>query len=495
MRKRIELAILAVLALFATCFASAAPAVDAARWQAMARADLEAMHARIVEGHPGVIDAENPGFNTWVKNGYEQAKTHIPHVVSYDTAMAVMRFYGAGFEDGHLSYSDDTRADFPILVAGWRISWKDGRYEVVTTLPDWPAPLPPIGASWVGCDGLPAEDVLQTRIAPFSDRRAGKTGRDSRISALWMQLPVAENLRKCKFLTAAGDTVQVPVVYQPISTDQFFGALQHTQDGGARSANDFEVRNGVLWVRAGNFQLREGSGDRRQLETMLVGLAKVRDIRAIVFDSRGNRGGDSGIGDQMFEAATGGLDFDRTGLDSLPRYYAQWRVSEFLIQFWGSIIEKNTKLYGADSPRVAEETAFRDKLRAAKVAGQAWVEQDAGRAITRAAVIARHGHLRRFDAKVALLTDAECVSACLDFADIVLRVPGAVHAGQTTGSDSVYMVSSRSLMPSGNALFMPVKVWRNRTRGNNQPLVPDVPVDLEGDEAAIRGVVIRALAK
>jgi len=246
-----------------------------------------------------------------------------------------------------------------------------------------------------------------------------------------------------------------------------------------------------LWVRAGNFQLAKD--DRQPLATMLAELEKLHDVRAIVFDARGNRGGDSSIGDHIFEAATGGLEFDQTDLDSLPRYYAQWRVSDYLIRFLDSNIEDNKKLYGADSPRVADDIVFRDKVLAAKTAGQVWVEQDAGRMITREAVVARHGHLRRFNAKVALLTDSNCVSACLDFADIVLQVPGVIHAGQTTGADSVYLVGSSSKMPSGNKFFMPVKVWRNRTRGNNQPLVPDVEVDLESDEASIRQAMLHVM--
>lgn len=485
------LPLLASLSMFAAGYTSAAPATDAERWQAMARNDLDAMHARIVEGHPGVIDPANPGFKLWAEQGYEQAKTYLPYVVSYDTAMLVMRYYAAGFEDGHLVYSDDIREDFPIFVNGWHVKWKDGHYVVAAVLPNWSVPLPPVGANWIGCDGLSAEQVMQTRIAPFSDRRTGEESQNHRVGLLWMQLPVAENLRECTFQTTAGDTKRLPVNYQPILTEQFFDTVSQLRKPGTRSGNSFELNDGVVWVRAGNFHLDKD--DRLALETMLAELAKLHDVRAIVFDARGNRGGDSSIGDHIFEAATGGLEFDQTDLDSLPRYYAQWRVSDYLIRFLDLNIEENKKLYGADSPRVADDIAFRDKVLAAKIAGRVWVEQDAGRMITREAVIARHGHLRRFNPKVALLTDSNCVSACLDFADIVLQVPGVVHAGQTTGADSVYLVGSSSNMPSGNRFVMPVKVWRNRTRGNNQPLVPDVEVDLESDEASVRRAVLHAM--
>jgi len=492
MRKGLTRAAVAAISMMAAV-SMAAPSDDAKHWQAMARADLDAVHAHVVAAHPGVIDSANPGFNTWVEQGYREAKAFVPHVASYDTAMAVMRYYTAGFEDGHFVYSDDVRRNFPVLVTGWNIDWQDDRYLVVAALPEWSVPLPPVGAVWTGCDGMSAEVVLQTKVAPFIDRRPGVASHRSRVMELWKRRPVADDLVECSFVTPTGDSLRLAVAYQPITLEQFFAAMPEQRDGGARAVNAFELQDGLLWVRAGNFSLRPGSPDLRELETMLARLNDVRDIRAIVFDARGNRGGDSSIGDRIFEAATGGLEFDQTDLDSLPRYFAQWRVSDFLMRFLDSGIAENTRLYGAESPRVTEEVAFRDEVLAAKADGRPWVEQLAGRTITRAAVAARNGRLRRVDAKIALLTDSGCVSACLDFADLVLQVPGVVHAGQTTGADSVYMVGSRSRMPSGNHVVMPVKVWRNRTRGNNEALVPTVPIDLAAKEFMIRTNVRRAL--
>ena len=68
------------------------------------------------------------------------------------------------------------------------------------------------------------------------------------------------------------------------------------------------------------------------LRTMLAELPKLEGVRAIVFDARLNGGGDSSVGDRIFEAATGGLDFDKSGIDRLPQTHAQWRVSDVAIQ-------------------------------------------------------------------------------------------------------------------------------------------------------------------
>ena len=468
---------------------------ESARWQAMARADLAAARNKIREAHPGVIDSQNPEFNDWVERGYEEASDLVPNVMSYDTALQAVRYYTTGFNDGHLSYSDDVRADVPIWVSGWRVEKKDGDYVVVTTLRDWPTPLPNEGDVWIGCDGLEPDVILSHGVGPFVRRGNDSASRAIQASSAWMLRPVKENFRECSFRAADETVSRYRVVFQPITMRLLFSVISRSSaNGSSPSENTFDLKDGVLWVRAGNFNLRGGTDDAKDLDQMLLKLSKTTEVEAIVFDVRGNRGGDSGIGDRIFEAATGGLDFDRRDIDSLPRYYAQWRVSPHLTAFLDEAIEDSTTIYGPDSTRVREEKAFRAKVVAAMSSGEAWVEQDAGYAIKPADVVERNGRLRRSPAAIALLTDNRCVSACLDFADIVLQVPGVIHMGEVTGADSVYMVGSIARLPSGNALRVPVKVWRNRPRGNNEPYIPAVKIDLSAPEEKIRQQVLDMLA-
>jgi len=464
------------------------------RWQALALADLEAAKARIMEAHPGAIDAERPDFHVWVHKGFEQARDHVKHVISYDTAVAAVRFYTSGFEDDHLIYSDDIRGDFPIWITGWRIERSNGNYLVATVVPDWQVALPPVGSIWTGCDGAPAEHVLRGRIGPFVNRGSGEAGLISQMAMLGMRLPVAKNLQECSFLTPEGDSLSLAISYHPVTVEQFVDSWPRAKAGGTSQGNSFDVGDGVLWARAGRFDMREKSSDLIELDRMLAGLETVQEVHTIVFDVRGNRGGDSGVGDRIFNAATGGLELDQNDLAELPPYYAEWRVSDYLLDYLSSSIEASKRLYGADSPRVRQEIEFRDSVMEAKAQGKLWVEQHAGKSITRADVVARHGRLRRFSGRVVLLTDGRCMSACLDFADTVLQVPNSIHIGQVTGADSVYMVGSLAKLPSGNRLSLPVKVWRNRTRGNNEALRPDVTIDLGQDEAKIRQAVLRALS-
>lgn len=71
--------------------------------------------------------------------------------------------------------------------------------------------------------------------------------------------------------------------------------------------------------------------------------------------------------------------------------------------------------------------------------------------------------------------------AALDFCDLLLGIPGVIHVGQPTYADSVYLdVRYPIPLPSGlGNIALPMKVYRDRKRGNNQAYVPSVP--FEGD--------------
>ena len=256
--------------------------------------------------------------------------------------------------------------------------------------------------------------------------------------------------------------------------------------GAAAPENGFTLQDGTLWIRAADFWPDQPAA--AALESMLVQLAAARDVARIVFDTRANRGGDSSVGQRMFDAATGGLQFDDS---AAPRMVAQWRVSRQSIAKLRLHRQQFDTLYGPGSAQVRAVAGLLAQLEAAQRDGQSWVDQDGGPSFTRSDMVQRHATLRRFTGTVALVTDAACASACLDFADLVLRVPGAVHLGAATASDTVYLDVTDLLLPSGNHFRLPVKVWRNRPRGDSQPLVPEIAlqVDLQDDTAVYQATL------
>ncbi|WP_377700937.1 S41 family peptidase [Pseudoduganella sp. UC29_71] len=487
-------------ALLLSLLASAAGAADktAADWQAAARADLDAVHQLILTAHPGSIDELNPGFKVWAEQGYREAGQLLPRVNSYDSMMAAVRYYVTGFRDGHLLYSDNARRDYTMLVNGWRLRRQAGSYVVDAHLKDWPAPLPPLGAALLQCDGRKPDAILAEDVAPYLDRRATGPMAEHLPSALTLPALPDLQLKRCQFRTVEGALMDMPITYQGVPAQRYFRGWERAPQTGPqpqRRSNKFTFEDGVLWVSAASFNTLPSKPQIAEFDAMLAGLARLEGVRLMVFDVRGNGGGSSAIGDRIFTAATGGLDYDKQDIDKLPRTYAQWRVSDLLLETTSKFALSFAERYGPDSAQARQSSAFLKQVQEAKAKGATWVEQPGGHLLTRAEIARRGGKLRRYSGPVVLLTDSACASACLDFADLVLSVPGAIHAGRTTSADTLYIDTGRATLPSGNVLVVPQKVWRNRLRGSDEALAPGIVLkaDLD-DDAAVRAETLAALA-
>jgi len=76
-----------------------------------------------------------------------------------------------------------------------------------------------------------------------------------------------------------------------------------------------------------------------------------------------------------------------------------------------------------------------------------------------------------------VITDPNCMSACLDAVDLWTSM-GAVTAGLETGADTTYMEVRQVKLPAGIGGFsLPMKVFSGRPRGSNQPVSPKYRFD------------------
>jgi hypothetical protein len=463
------------------------------QWQALALADLDAVHAAIVDAHPGYIDTANPGVRSWTGQGYLEARALIPRVVSYDSMMSAVRYYVTGFRDGHFGYSDNIRkGEFHEMVNGWRVDEHDGAAVVTALMPAWDGPLPPLGASLLDCDGRTPDAIVAEDFAPYFDRRELPSLRKSMFSDIFSPRLAGLELKRCTFVRPDGRKTALDVEYRSVPTMEAWNGLRTVRLHAPDRRNRYDFRDKVLWIRVADFM--PGPDQAKDLDIMLQEIAALRDVRSIVFDTRGNAGGDSELGQQILDAATGGLEFDTGGLERLPPVFAQWRVSDLSIAGVERYVDMMSERHGGNDPRTQELKHLLVRLLDARRAGKPWVDTPGTPRLTRADIASRHGRLRRFNGPVAIITDGNCASACLDFADQVRLLPGSVHLGRPTSSDTVYLERASLELPSGNLLFMPMKVWRNRVRGDGEVLVPDVElkVDFDDDEA-VRAAALDAL--
>jgi hypothetical protein len=457
---------------------AAANCAEPGHWRSIAKRDLEAAHRLILDAHPGSIDKGNPAFLNWVERGYTEAMDLISKIRCYEDALSVVRYYFTGFQDGHLLYSDDIRPKPEVQTLGWFLANRSRGPTVVATIRNWPISLPPKNSVLLGCDGKNVDVLLRDEVAPYYDRRELAASRDAVIFDLSVRNVANASWRNCKWRTKEGSEIDIPVGTHATPFEEVFNASRVAIGAQPERKNAYRVVGETLWIRAGNFSLQES--DVKDLDRILAEIRQLHGYKNIVFDARGNGGGDSGVGSKIFDEVTGGLTYDKTDIDTLPRTFAQWRVSDTSISAIRTRIDKMTQLYGAMSDRAVEAQIFLSRLEAARTKGQAWVEQpDSDFLVTPEEVIRRHGRLKGFSGRLAVVTDSSCASACLDFVDQIRLVPGAIHVGQQTSADAVYIDIGIAQLPSGNKMSMPLKVWRNRLRANNEPWVPQVPFDFD----------------
>lgn len=454
-------------------------------WQAITLADLRQIHATLLEAHPGVIDSQNPQFKDWLEQGYAQARQLAAQAHSSREALAVLRFYLSGFEDGHLWIVPSQQA--PSRWAGWTLDLRGDEFRVGHAATGWPVPLPPLGSTILSCDNTAIEALIRTEIAPYNDRRL-------HLKSSWAQLarfvtidhgayPVLDRRlpQSCLARLADGSQREFPLQWQA-------GGEQEARLSQAAPTQSLRsLGQGRYWIHASNFM--PSQAEHESLEQLLEQIRQIDDARLVVLDTRGNNGGNSLVGSQLLFALLGSSAAAQANQES--HAYALWRVSPLALATLDDRLDSIEKNYGRNSETYRFILALQALMQKARAQQQPWVRQPDA-ALERLTEQELSG-ARGFTGRLALITDSRCASACLDFADAVLKVPGTVHLGLSTSADTPYIDIGAKRLPSGAEFWLPLKVWRNRARDNNQAYEPQFVYD--GDINDTRAVQHWALER
>lgn len=448
---------------------AAAPAVEADWSQRLIR-DLTAMKAAIEDSHPGPVDTENPSFRWAIEQGFDRALQRTLAVDSQGGWWWALREYEAIFEDGHLTLSTTQHA--PPLPTRWPgfLTRFEGREQVVAVRLDQ-AGLPPMGARLISCDGHTAWRLAEENVGRFRGRWSLAAQRRTHGPRLfidasnpWIELP-----RACLF-EENGRQTTYRLAWRDLPSDQFGSLITQAQGSFRAPIERRAFGDGGVWISAGDFSGDPGSETARRLRPLIDGLkadqAALRAAPVVVLDLRGNGGGSSAWGHEMAGALWGEAWITARQQGSTA---VDWRVSDANI----AEIDNYATAIKADpsAPPMAVQwvTAVLTGLRAAKAQGLALWRQADDEAPAPAAAPAAS----LYSGRVYVLTDAACASACLDTVDL-WKAAGAVQIGTESSADTLYMEIRQQPLPSGLAVLnLPMKVYRGRPRGLNEPHRPE----------------------
>lgn len=439
-------------------------------WAELARGDLEAIRHAILDHHPGPVDPRNPGYRAWLDEGYERALAMADSVTSLDGLFAVVSWYTSGFDDGHLGWVSSFERRWPAWP-GFVVSLRGDRL-VVDHVAEWAGEtgLRP-GLEVVACDGAPLERLLVEQVMAFEEGIPALEASRVRLAPrlfVYEPNPWRSRFETCRVRGSAGER-SVELEWRSIDRGELAPLLARAAYGEAPTTYGVtRPDEGVAWVTVPSFAGND-EDNRAGLERLVDSLPGLRDEDLVVFDVRGNRGGNSAWGARLLGALFGEAYVDSVAAALYDDVYVEWRASEENADF----IERSTL------PRFepgSDTRAYLERLVAAIRAGVASGDElvsvsddEPGDAET--SEIPPHP----LGERVVLLTDGWCASACLDLADLLLAIPGVRHVGSPTYADAVYIDNRGVMLPSRLGWFgFSMKVYRNRPRGHNEPYLPDL---------------------
>lgn len=233
-----------------------------------------------------------------------------------------------------------------------------------------------------------------------------------------------------------------------------------------------DVTHYVCYVRIPTFA--PNKEEIESVKNIIKTIDAIRQIPYIVFDVRGNGGGSSIWAKQIIDALFGIGYTHHKRAQTLANQYVEWRASISNIEYLKTVVTDSVhKNFGKESEESKWVESIVDGMQKAYDIGNK-LYYDASNKFHDIANITPQGSL--CTSTIIIVTDSQCVSACLDFIDeLKLMATRVVLIGKQTSADSLYMECRSIALPSGKGrIVIPIKVYRNRPRDHNIPYAPDI---------------------
>lgn len=264
-------------------------------WAATLRQDATALHALIIDSHPGVYHPQNPEFRARVDEGLALALKRAETTTDAGGWWWAMRTFVASFDDGHVQIGLKTPESFPTRWPGFLTVYR-GTEQIVADRDALDAATPPLGAKLIDCDGVAADQLGADRIGAFR----GRWFLESQHVAFgdWQFLnatnPWIPEMRNCRFESdgaAKSFTLTSRSIDAPDLSARRTPLAQRARPAFAVKALD----DGGYWLSMPSFDGSPGGAAHTARTAMIAeATSKQSEVRAApygILDLRGNGGG------------------------------------------------------------------------------------------------------------------------------------------------------------------------------------------------------------
>ncbi len=481
MRLRLSVtpSLLLCLAAGASHAAPEAATTSPADWTALATRDVQFAVDALRRNHAGAIAGQYDivaSLETSSRSALleaEQATTER----DYRRTLARLIF---SFADPHTSVNLNQ-----LKIRAWNglvLDRSGDQYRVVWSEPGWPHPLPPVNAVAQSCDGVWTGSFLKFGVAPFIPYgaefpAAASTAARQAMFDNGLVIPP----KQCTFALPDGSVRAYALPLREASEigDEHVQKMRKQFIAKARPPGLYPLARGMHWVGMPDFN---GAKSGPAYEQLYPELEKLHKANWIVFDLRGNGGGDSSWGSRALEALYG-KEYSRQ-LGELPAY------AKYLIADQATI---GLYKHYATAPEFAasrdEFGAALRKLEAGMANGDKLVQVYGATAAEHAATAAKVRQ-RPSGPRIAAVIDRNCFSSCMNFLQQLRGIGDTVVLGETTWGYSPTGEINRFELPSGKGtLFIPSALYSS-TQATREPFVPDLayPGDMTDDDRLMKWV-------
>lgn len=479
------------------------PDRSAAAWQEATRKNLFAMKALLEAHTPIPLAGGDAAQEAWLTAGYQEALALVPQVRDELGLLYVLRRYAIGFQDIHL----DVRQEGPSPVNRWPgfIAARQGAETVVS----WrrTAPLegePPVGARILSCDGRPIEALIEAGLFRFWRTPGFSMGYLQATTRLFF-----DNVNGffappsvCR-MAWDGAEREVRLVWRDVNflAPDFQTAYQAASGDTPAAWGITTPAPGVTWIGAPSFMDSATQTVPFQLVETINQLrreaARYRAGRAIVLDLRGNTGGLRNASTDLAQAVYG-VDAARRAQGIYVS--ASWvtrisddNVSEIMI---GTTAAVEGPQPSGTAPQDARSIGwlYRGALRnhqESLVLGSPPRPDAGGLTLRRAG---QPPPPSADGARVYVLVNETCLSACLWFLDVAAFMPGTTIIGGVTGADGPLTWARAAALPEpGMSMTLPMMEPRGFTRSSGEVYTPDVAYPGLWEDGAVRAWVLELI--
>lgn len=237
-----------------------------------------------------------------------------------------------------------------------------------------------------------------------------------------------------------------------------------------------ELDHSAAWIKLPSFDLEKPQKENFWHLVSLI--SNLQPKKYIVFDLQKNQGGNSDYGSAIIDALFGKEYADQKRCLYNKNVYVDWRASIGNLNHISNLLKNHPQNW----------------LRVVQNGIQNSINQNEHYYREHSSEFCKtnNSSSKISNTKIVVLIDSYNVSAALDFIDeLKTMTKNVVLIGKKTKADRLYMEVRSIPLPSNLGIFyFPIKVYRNRTRLDNQSYIPDIDYLETNDIKTIQDLIL-----